>query len=270
MILLDGPIGTLLADRGVPTPLPGWSVHAIRGAPEVLAALHREYADAGAVVHTANTFRTRPSTAGSEWATLAAEAVAICRSAVPADHRVAGCIAPLEDCYRPDLSPPDPGPHHAQLARVLADAGCDLLLCETFPHPSEALAAVRAAVGTGLQTWLSLTAGPQADLMSPETMARTARAAVGEGASAVLVNCVAASRTLPYVHALAAALPDHPVGAYANAGHPDECIGWTAGPPGPERYAELALKWRDVGATLIGGCCGTGPAHIRAIRAALA
>ncbi len=264
--VLDGPVGTELAARGVPTPLPGWSVHAIRNHPEVLAAIHRDHALAGATVHTANTFRTRPATAGPAWRTLAVQAVRICRDAVPPHHRVAGSIAPVEDCYRPDLSPPDAARHHRELAACLAPH-CDLLLCETFPHPDEALAAVQAAVATGTETWLALTAGPDADLMSPTAMAEAGRRAVDAGAAAVLVNCVAASRTLPYVEALVAALGDVPVGAYANAGHPDERMGWRAAPDAASHYAAHARRWVDAGATLVGGCCGTGPEHIRAIAA---
>lgn len=262
--LIDGPVGTELAARGVPTPLPGWSVHALRDHPEAVRAIHADYAASGATVHTACTFRTRPA-AGADWMELARRAVALCRQSVPAHHRVAGSIAPLADCYRPDLSPPDPGPEHAALAAVLADAGADLLLCETFPHPPEAVAAVEAAVATGVETWAALTAGPEARLLDPEALADAGRQVADAGAAVVLVNCVAASRTLPYVEALVRALPDRRVGAYANAGHPDERIGWIPGEPGPARYLQAVRTWMDAGAVVIGGCCGTGPAHIRAI-----
>src|SRR5688500_17354583 len=122
MILLDGPLGTELDRRGVPTPLPRWSAGAVDAAPDVLRAIHADYARAGATVHTANTFRTKRRTLGDDWERLARRAIAIARESVPAGHRVAGSIAPLEDCYRPDLSPVDPAPEHRELARVLADA----------------------------------------------------------------------------------------------------------------------------------------------------
>src|SRR6185436_12595780 len=104
-------------------------------------------------------------------------AVAIARAAVPAGHRVAGSLAPLEDCYRPDLSPADPRPEHRELARALADAGVDLLLCETFPHAGEALVACEEAVATGLETWVSFTAGPDGSLLSPAEVEAAAREA---------------------------------------------------------------------------------------------
>jgi S-methylmethionine-dependent homocysteine/selenocysteine methylase len=254
LTILDGPLGTELDRRGVPTPLPRWSAGAIEEAPEVVAAIHRDYARAGATVHTANTFRTKRRSAGDAWERLARRAMALLRSAIPAGHRVAGSIAPLEDCYRPDLSPPAPKAEHAELARVLADAGADLLLCETFPHVGEALAAVEAAVETGLPVWVSFTAGPAADLLSPAQVEEGAREAVRRGAQAVLVNCVPVGRTLAFLDGLSRA--GVPFGAYANA------LG--AHDP-PERYLDAARTWVAAGATIIGGCCGTGPAHIAAL-----
>jgi S-methylmethionine-dependent homocysteine/selenocysteine methylase len=262
--LLDGPLGTELAARGVPTPGPGWSAFALDHAPEVVAAIHRDYAQAGAIVHTANTFRTKRRQLGGRWEELARRAINLARGAVPAGQRVAGSIAPLEDCYRPDLSPPNPRPEHRELARVLASAGVDLLICETFAHVGEALVAVEEAVATGVETWASFTAGPDGALLTPVEVEAAAVEAARCGARAVLVNCTAATRLLPYVERLASA--GVPFGAYANAGAPEERLGWTDAPD-TERYAQIAATWVRAGATLLGGCCGTGPAHIRALRA---
>jgi S-methylmethionine-dependent homocysteine/selenocysteine methylase len=255
--ILDGPVGTELLRRGIATPPPGWSSSAIRGAPEVLRAVHADYAAAGATVHTANTFRTRPAVWGEAWRALATDAVRLAREGAGVHGSVAGSIAPLADCYRPDLSPATPGPRHAEMARVLADAGCDLLLCETFPHVGEALSAVDAAVSTGLETWVSLTAGPAADLLTPDDMRAAAKEAIDRGAAAVLVNCVPASRTLDFVQALAGL--GVPCGAYANAGHADEGMGWRPAPMAAARYADLADAWVAAGASIVGSCCGTGP-----------
>lgn len=266
--LLDGPVGTQLAARGVPTPGPAWSARAIVAAPDILSEIHAEYAAAGATVHTACTFRTRPADVGDDWASLARRAVALARDAVPSEHRIAASIAPIADCYRPDLSPPHARLGHRALARVLADAGADLLLCETFPHPGEALTAVEEAAATGVPTWLALTPGPDGTLLSPDQMRATARAAIDRGACAILVNCVAASRTLPFVRALAGL--GAPFGAYANAGFPEEKVGWDhlrgssdGETSGPSRYLAFAETWREAGATVIGTCCGTGPDHVR-------
>jgi S-methylmethionine-dependent homocysteine/selenocysteine methylase len=262
LTILDGPMGTELAARGVPTPAPAWSAFALDRAPEIVAAIHRAYAAAGATVHTANTFRTRRRQAGARWEELTKRAVGLARAAVPPGHRVAGSMAPIEDCYRPDLSPRDPRPEHRELARALAAAGVDLLLCETFPHVGEALVAVEEAIATGVETWVSFTGGPDGTLLSPAEVEAGAREAVRRGARAVLINCTAASQILPYVERLAGI--GAPCGAYANAGTPAEGIGWTD-TPDTEAYAALAAAWIDAGATMVGGCCGTGPAHIRAL-----
>lgn len=263
VLILDGPMGTELEARGVPIPSPVWSAYALEHAPEVVSAIHADYLRAGARVHTVNTFRTKARTYPETWATLARRAVDLARAAVPGGL-LAGCVAPLEDCYSPWMSPPDPGPEHRALAEVLAGAGCDLLLCETFPHVGEALAAVEACVATGRETWVAFTAGPEADLLDPDAMAAGAREAVALGAAAVLVNCVPASRTLAFLDAIASC--GVPFGAYANAGHPGEGLGWERPlDDAPERYADLAERWVEAGATLIGSCCGTGPAHIQAL-----
>lgn len=266
--VLDGPLGTELAARGIPTPPPAWSAAALRTAPDVIRDIHRTYARAGATVHTAATFRTRPADVGDDWAALAALAVALAREGVPPGHRVAGSLAPIADCYRPDLSPSDPRPQHRALARVLADAAVDLILCETFPHVGEALVAAEEAVATGIETWVSLTAGPGADLLDADAIARSARGAVDRGARAVLVNCVPSDRTLPLLSGLRGL--GVPFGAYANAGAMGAGIGWGAGSEGARRYLEHARAWVDAGATIVGACCGAGPAHVRALADAFA
>jgi S-methylmethionine-dependent homocysteine/selenocysteine methylase len=263
-------MGTELARHGVPAPGAAWSAHALDVAPEIVEAIHREYAAAGATVHTSNTFRTRRRAVGERWEELARRAVRLARSGAASGHRVAGSIAPLEDCYRPDLSPGAASrDEHAELARVLADAGVDILLCETFAHPAEAAVAVEEAVRTGVETWASLTAGPAASLMTPGAMRDAARACAESGAQVVLVDCTPATQTLAYVEAIASAGVSF--GAYANAGSVEDAIGWGADQgAGPARYEKLARAWVDAGATVVGGCCGTGPAHIEALARMLA
>lgn len=250
-------MGTELAARGVPLPARGWSAEALRTHPKVVTAIHEEYARAGAKVHRTNTFRAQPRIYGPRFRSLVVTAV---RSAKRSGGRVAGSIAPIEDCYRPDLSPAESVAHacHLAMAKALTDAGCDLLVCETFPHAGEARIAVEEAVSTKTETWVSLTAGPDASLMTPDEMATAARGCVEAGAHAVLVACTAAEKTLPYVERLADL--GVPFGAYANAGIPAETMT-------PERYVELARTWIAAGATIIGACCGTGPAYIRALSA---
>ncbi len=257
-MLLDGPMGAQLEAQGIDVSAPLWSARALQTAPRAIAALHRAYADAGAEVHRTNSFRTTARVVGEGWQARARHCVERAREA--GSGKVAGSLGPLEDCYRPDLAPPHAvaREEHSALARVLVGAGVDLLLCETFPSPDEALAAVEACVATGAQTWVSFTAGPDATLLTPEQVREAAVACVGAGACAVLVNCIAAERTLPFVEALRAG--GVPFGAYANAGT------WNGIPVSPQRYAQLASEWRRVGASLVGGCCGTTVEYLKLLR----
>lgn len=264
--LLDGPMGTELGRRGLPTPAPEWSAAALRHDGALVAEVHRAYTAAGATVHTANTFRTQPRPCPHDWRTLLARAVALARQSAPADHRVAGSMAPLLDCYSPWLSPAQPRPEHRLIARALAEEGVDLLLVETFPHVGEALVAVEEAVATGLPTWASFTPGPEGDLLSPDEVARGARQAAERGASALLVNCLPASRALQWLRPLLDLGLGLPIGVYANAGHPTEELGWQADPTqAGERYADLAEEWVQAGVSIVGSCCGTGPETIAAL-----
>ncbi len=259
--ILDGPLGTELLARGVETPLPWWSARALTTAPKTVAQIHREYGAAGAHIHTANSFRTKSRVFPADWVSLTKLAVALAREGASGSQKVAGSISPLEDCYEPALSPADPRPEHRAMAQCLAEAGVDLMLVETFPHIGEALIACEEAVATGLETWVSFTAGPDADLLTPAEVGDGARQAAALGAKAVLVKCVPALRTLEFLEPLATA--GIAFGAFANAGSVDDAMGWKPDALAASRYADLAQEWVDAGATILGSCCGTGVEHVR-------
>jgi S-methylmethionine-dependent homocysteine/selenocysteine methylase len=263
--ILDGAIGTELISRGLELEAPDWSARAIAEAPDLLAQIHIDYARAGATLHTANTFRTQPGAMGAGWVASLEAAVRIARDAVPPECPVLGSMAPVEDCYRPDRSPgAGARAQHRAIASALANAGCDVLLCETFANEAEAIVAAEEGVATGLPVWLSLTAGPFGDLLSPAELARIGKRAVPTGIERLLVNCIAATQIGAYVDAIASL--GVPIGVYANAGREDEGLGWGAtGPRAAEAYAVLAERWKDAGASVIGGCCGTGPLHVQAL-----
>jgi S-methylmethionine-dependent homocysteine/selenocysteine methylase len=265
-------MGTELARRGVDTSGPAWSARAVEEAPEVIAAIHREYAEAGATVHTAATFRTQARVLPDRWRDLTRRAVELARSSVPAGHLVAGSMAPLADCYRPDLSPADTDPsgtraEHAAMAETLLGAGCDRLLCETFTHAGEALLAAEAALdaarGSDAEVWLALSPGYRNNLLSSAEIASTAQGGAALGVGAVLVNCAPAADTLAHLRAIGAAVWGRGVafGAYANAG--TEAADWSAA--AEERYLLAAEDWVRAGATLVGSCCGTRPSLTRAL-----
>lgn len=269
-VLLDGATGTELLRRGYRTELPLWSAGALLAAPHLVRAIHADYVAAGAEVITTNTFRTnvraleRAGLRGRSRA-LTRVAVELARAVGPAF--VAGSIAPVEDCYRPDLAPTDAELHveHAELARHLAEAGCDVLLIETMNSIREARIALAAAAPTGLPRLVSFVCSPAGRLLSGEDPVDAARAATAGGAIAVLVNCT----PLPAIPAILDRMhsgTELPLGAYANVGAEDSEVGWRLTEEvEPRPYAEAARTWIEHGARLIGGCCGTRPDHIRQI-----
>ena len=156
------------------------------------------------------------------------------------------------------------------MARDLAEAGVDLLLVETMPAWPEALVALIAAQETGLPVWFSLHTREPGVLLSGDPH-ETTLAQLDVWPEAVLINCIPAERAAAEVKALRAVVPaEIPIGVYANTGHVDPVKGWsTEDRIGPERYAELATRWVEAGASIIGGCCGTTPAHIQALATTL-
>ena len=283
-ILLDGATGTELHRRGVSTDLPLWSAGALLDAPEVLSQIHADYVRAGAEMITANTFRAhRRSLArgGHAYAERAAEltglAVGLARAAAAGAARecfVAGSQAPLEDCYSPELVPSQAEceREHAEMAQHLAAAGVDLILVETMNTIREAVAATRAARATGLPVLTSFVCRSDGLLFSGESVSSAVQAVAALGVAGLLINCTPSTTIHQPFAELRAAVKQQPwsvpiQGLYANIGHTNDIDGWTSTQDvTPLEYARLASGWLAQGANLIGGCCGTTPAHVAALR----
>jgi S-methylmethionine-dependent homocysteine/selenocysteine methylase len=276
--LLDGATGTELNRRGVDTGLPLWSAKALTTDTglNVLRQIHLDYLRAGADVLTTNTFRThRRALAGQGYDAreLTRRAVAAARDAV-AEHgqhaQVAGSVAPLEDCYRPDLVPTDDEcrAEHAERIEHLVEAGVDLLLIETMNSIREAEIAARLAVSSGRPTWVSLVCDGEGRILSGESVSVAAEALMPLGVKALGVNCGPAhTLAKPLAELRAICGPDFPLIAYGNIGPADEAQGWVnTDALGPDGYLQVARTWP---AQIVGGCCGTTPEHIRRLRAGL-
>jgi S-methylmethionine-dependent homocysteine/selenocysteine methylase len=271
VIALDGALGTELERRGIRADLPLWSTWALLEAPKVVESVHRDYVRAGAEVITAGTFRTQRRTLARtglpdpdrQAAVLSERAVSLARRAAReagGPVQVAGSLPPLEDCYRPDLVPPEPEARreHREQARNLARAGVDVIAVETHNTIREAVVAARAAAETGLPFWVSFACEGEPRLLSGEPLARAIEAVRGEGPLAVGVNCLspaAASACLPVL-----ARSGLPFCVYANLGTEFRSPLET-----PAEYLVHARGWLEAGARMLGGCCGTGPEHVRAL-----
>lgn len=289
-VVLSGACGTELERRGVPTPLPLWSAAAVRDAPEAVRAVHLDQVRAGADVVVADTFRTQRRTLARagvdarEARTWVKRAVRLAREAAQGSGAaVAGSVAPLEDCFRPDLVPDDATlrAEHGLVVGDLVAARVDLAVVETMNTVREAVAALGACRAAGLlPAAVSFTCLPGARLRSGEAMEAAVAAVLPLRPLAVMVNCCPVPVATEALHAVVAALrragafPAVAAGVYANGlGAPDDARGWRFDVPGgTDRagYVAAARGWIDAGATWLGGCCGTTPETVADLRALVA
>jgi S-methylmethionine-dependent homocysteine/selenocysteine methylase len=279
LTILDGAMGTELQRRGVMTYLPEWSARALLTAPDMVRTIHEEYIRAGADVITTNTFRTTSRALGKvgigkrarELTTMAVRLAKEARQNLGNGKliRIAGSIAPLEDCYSPDIAPDEERARveHEQLARWLVEAEVDLILIETMNTISEARAALAAVKKTlEIEVWVSLACDADGNILSGERISRAVEALLPFKPSAFLVNCTDTTATNLAVAQLLE-FSTVPVGAYANMGHAESSLGWKfTDELSPHRYYQCAVEWVRLGAKIVGGCCGTTPAHICALQ----
>lgn len=276
LVLLDGATGTELNRRGVDTGLPLWSANALTTDTglNVLRQIHLDYLNAGADVLTANTFRAHlRALAGKGYSAreLTRRAVATAQEAVAQFGRhaqVAGSVAPLEDCYRPDLVPTDDECHaeHSERIDHLLESGVDLLLIETMNSIREAVIAAKLATMTGRPTWVSFVCDREGRILSGESVADAAEMLLPLGVKVLGVNCGPAhTLAKPLAELLAICGPDFPLIAYGNIGYADEAQGWinTDG-INPVSYLQCVQTWP---VQIVGGCCGTTAEHIRKLSA---
>ncbi len=290
--LLDGALGTELERRGVRSELPLWSAHALWEAPDVVRKIHREYLAAGAEILTTNTFRTQRRTlARGKLETHARElstlAVSLARDAIR-EHLAAlqvgtkandplprnrtclvlGSNPPLEDCFRPELVPDEEtlDREHRENIETLLAGGADGILIETMNSIREAVAATRAAQSFGAIALVSFCATENGTLLSGENLTDAIDAIAPYEPHAVLVNCLMPKAVRVCLPALQSA--KIPFGVYAN----NLAIAKTSTTTealSPSAYANEAKDWIEAGARMVGGCCGTTPAHIEKLASLL-
>ena len=277
--LLDGGMGQELVHRAGDRPTPLWSTQVMLDHPGLVAEVHRDFTEAGASIATTNTYaihRDRLTETQLEGRFTELHDLALSEARSSGAQRVAGSIGPLAASYRPDLHPSaeEASPLYAEVAGLLAPA-CDLLICETVASILHAEAVLRGAAGSGLPVWIACTVSDTdgTRLRSGEPLADVLPLLEEYAADAVLVNC-SAPEAIPA--ALQVLSQGHlPYGAYANAFEritedflkekPTVDALQARRDLTPDAYADHAMSWLDAGATIIGGCCEVGPAHIAEI-----
>ena len=276
--LLDGGMGQELVARSGDAPTPLWSTQVMIDHPGLVQAVHADYFAAGATVATTNTYaihhdRLVKFGLDDRFEALHRQAVAEAKAARDAQGsgRIAGSLGPLVASYRPETHPPhaEAVAKYAEIARLLAPH-VDLFLCETVASVAHARAVVEGAGAGGKPVWLSVTVDDEdgSRLRSGEPVADLAP--VLPGVAAILANCSAPE-------AMAAALAVFagfglPFGAYANGFQQitkeflkdNPTVDALSARPEltPALYADFAMRWVGMGATVIGGCCETNPSHI--------
>ena len=277
LLLADGAMGTMLglggADFLVPEELN------LR-APERVAEVHAAYVAAGSRVVSTNTFGASPAKlalAGLDdrAGEINVRAASIARSAVGQGALVAGSIGPTGRFLEPlgDLSEIEALSGFALQAQCLAEGGADLLIVETMSALDEARLAVRAAVRAGLPVVATMTFEPGSS-GEPRTMMGVTLSELldllEEGAEVVGLNCGQGPATMAAMAARLRELsPDARLAAQPNAGAPRLSGSAAVWDVTPADLADFARQMKALGFALVGGCCGSTPEHIRAMREAI-
>ncbi|HEX3940316.1 MAG TPA: bifunctional homocysteine S-methyltransferase/methylenetetrahydrofolate reductase [Acidobacteriaceae bacterium] len=282
-VLFDGAMGTTLYARGIFINRCYDELNLSQ--PELVRNIHEEYLQAGAEVVETNTFganairleryglRDRVAEINRAGADLARKAVNQLKDKQSGEAWVAGCIGPLGVRLEPlgKLSVEEARAIFAEQIAALAAGGVDLLTIETMPALNEAEQAIRAAqaAAPALPILAMVTVDEEAfclDGSSPETAA--ARLAEW-GADAIGCNCSVGPATVLTAIERMAAVSNLPIIAMPNAGMPRAVDGRNIYLCSPEYMASFTRKFIKAGARFVGGCCGTTPNHIRAMKSSL-
>lgn len=285
--LLDGGMGQELVARSGDAPTPLWATRVMIDHPGMVGAIHADYFAAGASVATTNTYaihhdRLERFDLDHLFHALHLRALAEAHEARGAHGRglIAGSMGPLVATYRPEVTQPVAvaAPKYAEIAALLGPH-VDVILCETMASVEQAEGAAAGAQAAGRPVWLSVSVDDHdgSKLRSGEPVTDLAGVIARHKVAAVLANC-----SVP--EAMGAALAGLktlglPFGAYAN-GFTHISGNFLKDAPTvaelthrhdltPEKYADFAMDWVAMGATIVGGCCEVGPAHIRHLAARL-
>jgi S-methylmethionine-dependent homocysteine/selenocysteine methylase len=277
-------MGRELRFRGVEILDTIWSANGLLVAPEVVRQIHLDFIAAGADIITTNTYgiiRANLAKEGLEdrfveLNRLACRLAEETRKSAEGSVMIAGSLPPLRGSYRPDLVGEfnEIEPLYREQAELLAPH-VDLLLCETMSSAVEAKAAAHAACKTEIPVWVAWTLHEDhsGKLRSGETIAEAVADLSDLPVTGFLVNCCAPESITKAIPQLAKTGVKY-IGGYANTFQPipeDWTIDGKKETDGsldlrsdldPESYAGHVADWLSAGATVVGGCCGTRPAHI--------
>ncbi len=283
MIVMDGSMGNELLTRRSDLVTGLWSAQYLIDAPELVKEIHLDYINAGADLIITNTYSTIPSYLSKQKAEdkmpelinlagkLAREAVKDSKKKVT----VAGSLPPLEESYRPDLviDKEEAVPIYETLIKELTPY-VDIFICETMSSIKEMQHVIEALQNLDNEkpVWISwsLKEDKKNQLRSGESIKEAFNASASIKPEAYLFNCTDPFAITEGLKELKE-LTQKPIGGYPNVFNvPD---GWTLDNDiqvsvrdlSVEKFLKFAEEWRNLGATIIGGCCGIGPKFIKAL-----
>jgi len=272
VLIADGATGTMLQAAGLPAGTPGeaWVLER----PEEIVRLHRAYVEAGSQIILTTTFggtRARLKAAGLDVQVeeINRRASELAREAAGADLYVAGDIGPTGEMMAPlgKLAYAAAVELFAEQAQALAAGGADAVVIETMSDLNEAKAAVEGArQGCDLPIFCTFSFDTHGRTSMGVSPAQAAAAMAGLGVPAIGANCGRApEELLDILPQMRAAAPNAYLIAKPNAGIPRLVQRQVVYDATPEHMAELACRYVELGARIVGACCGSSPAHIAAI-----
>ena len=290
VIIMDGGTGTDIQRRGVAIARGAWSAAPMPDNPDLIREIHQDYIKAGAEIIIANTFSAgrhtlEPAGLADRIAELNRLGMKLAREArdrVATDRPVviAGSMSTMTPQNDATVKPPyeETLAVYREQARLLADAGAEVIVAEMIIRTLDAKAAVEAIRETGLPAWVGYSVQRDGENLflglngkhAGETIQQAVEAVAFEGVIALFVMHSQSEDTEPGLHEMRKHT-SLPLGAYAQAVErstseestsPHQRLGTVT----PDQYLAYARQWVDAGAQIIGGCCGIDPEHIKLLK----
>ncbi|MDQ6781766.1 MAG: homocysteine S-methyltransferase family protein, partial [Candidatus Eremiobacteraeota bacterium] len=276
LLLADGAMGTLLFARNaeVATCVELLNVEE----PEAVAQAHRDYVEAGAQIIASNTFaanrvKLAPHELKPRLLEINETGIRLARSAAKDQAYVAASVGPLGALLRPlgSVSDAEARDIFCEHIAAVASGQPDLLLLETFGSTRELLLAIAAAqeAAPRLPLLASLSVVEDGKTPGGDPLLDAWQAVADAGADAIGINCAVGPQVVYDALAPIAGALDLPLSVMPNAGYPHQLDDRTIYQSSPAYFKEFAQRFAALGASIIGGCCGTTPEHTRAMAAAL-
>ncbi|MCC6396525.1 MAG: bifunctional homocysteine S-methyltransferase/methylenetetrahydrofolate reductase [Bacteroidetes bacterium] len=276
VIVFDGGVGTYLYEKGIYINTCFDELNLTN--PDLVAEIHRDYVQAGADVIESNTFganrfKLAPYGLESRVYEINRKGAEIARREAGEKVLVAGSVGPLGVQIEPigKLSYDEAKQAFAEQIKGLLDGGVDIIILETFSLVSELLQAVRATreLRADIPLIAQVTVNDDGVLLSGASLESFVKEVEKEKVDVLGLNCSVGPKAMLDALEALKTMTKQPISVQPNAGVPQNVGGRNLYMTSPEYIAEYAKRFILTGATIVGGCCGTNPDHIRAIRRAV-